>query len=99
MKNLHDQQAKITALSEKQVNIPVHMYFSSVQTWSARQAYIGGGGGGGGYLKTGPDPIAMVIRVELFIHQPCRQMPPVTYLCLSNHAVPTCICLAGLVGG
>ena len=30
------------------------------------------------YLKTGPDPIAMVIRVELFIHKPYRQKPPVT---------------------
>ena len=27
----------------------------------------------GQYLETGPDPIAMVIRVELFIHKPCRQ--------------------------
>ena len=25
----------------------------------------------GYYLETGPDPIAMVIRVELFIHKPC----------------------------
>ena len=27
----------------------------------------------GYYLKTDPDPVAMVIRVELFVHKPCRQ--------------------------
>ena len=32
----------------------------------------------GYYLETDPDPIAMVIRVELFIHMPCRQKTPVT---------------------
>ena len=51
------------------------------------------------YLETDQDPIAiMVIGVELFIHKPCRQMTPVTQLVTSNHAVPICICLAGLVG-
>ena len=38
------------------------------------------------------------IRVELFIHKPYRQKHPVTQSCMSNHAVPICICLAGLVG-
>ena len=28
------------------------------------------------YLETGPDPIAMVIRVELFIHKPYKQKTP-----------------------
>ena len=27
---------------------------------------------GGYYLETDPDPVVMVIRVELFIHKPCR---------------------------
>ena len=31
----------------------------------------------GNYLETDPDPIAMVIGVELFIHKPCRQKTPV----------------------
>ena len=26
----------------------------------------------GQFLETDPDPIAMVIRVELFIHKPCQ---------------------------
>ena len=32
----------------------------------------------GYYLETDPDPVAMVIRVELFIHKPCTQMTPLT---------------------
>ena len=43
--------------------------------------------------RTDPDPIAMVIRVELFIDKPCRQKTPVTWSCMSNHAMPICIWL------
>ena len=32
---------------------------------------------GGYYFETDPDPFAMVIRVELFIHKLCRQKTPV----------------------
>ena len=50
----------------------------------------------GYYLETDQDPIAVGIRVELFIHEPCRQKTPITKSCMSNHAVPICINLVSL---
>ena len=52
----------------------------------------------GSYLETDPGPIAMVIRVELFIHKPCRQKTALTQSSMIiNNAVPIGISLAGLV--
>ena len=42
------------------------------------QMMVPSNGPRGYYLETDPDPIAMVIRVELFIHKPCRYNTPVT---------------------
>ena len=53
---------------------------------------------GGIISKTDPDQIAIVIRVKLFIHKPCRQKTSVTWSCMSNDAVSICICLTGLEG-
>ena len=51
----------------------------------------------GYFLKTDPDPTAMVIKVELFIHKPCQTEASCKITSTSNRVVPICICLAGLV--
>ena len=49
-----------------------------------------------GYLETDPDPIDMVIRVELFIHKPAGQMQICTAWLIMHDYVTGVYCLMGL---